>query len=220
MNPTDLYPQVINNIARLYKSFNNDEKLKEKVSHLLLFVEYEARFYEWKNAFGVKGSFFGYPRRSQDLFRDLSPAWKNELFTETYVIDDLIRLGFKHVSSAHRNHTGYYWSLYINWEIFKDYPEIKQYAHLPHPYEPVFKIMIAGGDIFYSEQDYYVTGGRFQYNKNIRLPSVDDAFINYIDERCVTLPTQAIINNLWYDFERMQGRVITPSPLPTHPSTH
>lgn len=139
-----------------------------------------------------------------NLFLDLSPDWKNEIFSEEVVIDDLKRVGFQDISRVPRHLNGFFLCMYLNWEVFKGYPEITKFSDLANPYEAVSKIVIRGGSIF-TYQGFFEIDNRsyLYYDGKFRLPSTDDKFLDFIDERCTDYPNQEKVNQLWVDFQKI-----------------
>ena len=98
--------------------------------------------------------------------------------------------------------------LFIYWNLLIE-KNGNPYKELPNPYEPVFKIIIRGGDIVYSEG--FFTISRIDIGNNLKtlnliLPSLDDNFLDYIDSKCKLvgsdgIPNQERVNELWEEFQ-------------------
>ncbi len=203
MNLHDIYLQKLNEISGLYKGFRNQFKF----SDTLLFREHQTILFQWKRALNNEvggGASFSGSKSFHNLFLDLSPEWKNEIFSLELVTDDLTRLGFQEIPLHFRHFNGFFLCMYLNWEIFKGYPEITKFSWLPHPYEAVFKIVIRGGSIFSYKGVIDIDDRAYiYYDGKFRLPSTDDKFLDFIDERCTDYPNQEKVNQLWADFQKI-----------------
>ena len=116
-------------------------------------------------------------------------------------------MGFK-VHFSFRHFDSLFISMFLNWEIFKDSRELKAYPGLPHPYDPVFKIISRGGNIFYLENEFVIDDGQTyrKHDNNFRLPSLEEDFLKYVDQNCYKFPNQVRVNELWAIFQNINSR--------------
>lgn len=202
MNLLDKYKYELNYISSKYKY--ND--LKFRYSNILLFREYQSRLYMWKKILKLDHfDDFYKGRSSHNLFIELAPNWISELIQEEQVFNDLQNLGFNNLIATFRQYDAFFVSMYINWEIFKDKPEIQIFSELPHPYEPVFKIFSRGGTISnihsafeIDRQETYI-----KHNNNFKLPSLNEDFLDFVDSNVSDFPNQELVNELWDEFQKL-----------------
>lgn len=197
----DKYRQEVDKITYL----KNVDKPTFRFSNILLFREYQSRLYAWKDRLNFKGEdLFNKSRPFHNLFNDLSPNWIDNVISEEKIIKDLEILGVC-VDSSTRYFDGFFVSMLLNWEIFKDTSEIKVHSDLPHPYKPVFQIISRGGSVIY--QDMYLVidsiGTYLKHNGNFKLPSLDENFLAYVDKNVISFPNQTLVNELWEQFKAL-----------------
>ena len=175
MNLSDLYLQKLNQIAQLNKSAEE----KFRFSDTLLFRDYQTRLFQWKDALNYDGiDGFNRMKSFHNLFLDLSPKWENEIFPDETVMADFKEHGFKNMYFTNRDYNRFFLSMYLNWEFFKEYAEIKKFHNLPHPYETVFKIIIRGGYVFNHGGVFEIDNRAYlKYDNKFRLPSISENFL-------------------------------------------
>lgn len=184
-----------------------------KISHILLFREYQFRLFSWKRELKYDGpDYFNKSKDYHNLFIDLSPNWFNEIISEETIINDLKYLGIKNIYSGFRVSQGYLLHLYINWELFKNRPEIQLIAKLKEPYEPVLKIISDGGFIDIVERRFEINFRTYFSNNYFQLPSIKDEFLGYIDANFSNdfadqeKINQLKINQLWEEFNSQRTK--------------
>jgi len=199
MIAAELYLEELDKISFL----KNVESRGFKFSNIVLFREYQSRLFKWKQALNFDGlDFFNKRKGYHNLFLDLSPTWINEIIPEEVIIDDLKKSGVENIYYASREYQGYFIYLYLNWEIFKSKPEIESHTTLKHPYQPVFKIISRGGRISFSTDNKFDIDHRtyLKYDNSFQLPSLDDRFLDFIDQNATDFPNQERVNQLWQRF--------------------
>ncbi|SHE48329.1 hypothetical protein [Pedobacter caeni] len=207
MDTLNKYQQELNKLLYL----KNRKPEKFRFSTILLFREYQTRLFTWKKALNLDNlSMFNRDKQFHNLFIDLAPDWLEELITEQKVVEDLKSEGFDYVKFTHRHYDGFFVSMFLNWELFKDKPEIQLYSILPHPYEPVCKIFSRGGTIANIHSAFEIDRDETyrKHNNNFKLPSLNDDFLTYIDHHVTDFPNQELVNQLWEKFRRMNPNAL------------
>lgn len=205
-------------IANSYLRFFHDkisglkdiERGEFRYSHILLFAEYQNRLFKWKTVLkNEKFYLFNKDKSFHNLFLDLSPLWINELISEEKVVYDLKELGFSRVHLTHRDYYGFFFAMYLNWEIFKERAELKKHDNLPHPYETIYTMFCRGGDIFNGERNFEIDNTSYIKHDNIfELPSLSNEFLDFVDEETadykfgLRYPIQEKVLQLWQNFNR------------------
>lgn len=198
MNKLHEYQQELNEILYL----KDVKEMPFRYSNTLLFREYRFRLFSWKSLLNNDDLHLFNKRRSfHNLFNDLSPSWIDQVIPEEKLIEDLNNNGFD-LSTSFRNYNVFFIAMFLNWKLFNDTLEIQKFSNLPNPYEPAFKIISRGGTIFYHEGTFIIDGRDFlNYKMDFRLPSLDEKFLNYIDQNCNDYPNQQLVDELWQKFQ-------------------
>jgi len=186
------------------------ERGEFRYSHILLFAEYQSRLFKWKTVLKNESFYlFNKDKSFHNLFLDLSPLWINELIPEEKVICDLNELGFSRVHLTHRDYYGFFVAMYLNWEIFKEYAELKKHDSLPHPYETVYMMFCRGGDIFNGEKKFEVDSRTYiKHDHRFELPPLTTEFLDFVDAETAThshgmnYPDQEKVFQLWQKFNK------------------
>ncbi|MBB2150530.1 hypothetical protein [Pedobacter gandavensis] len=188
-----------------YKSFEG----KARPSSILLFREYQSRLMSWKRRLNDEELWFIPGRKFNNLFIDLNLNEVDGFVHEKMVIEDLEKMGVKDVMLSIRLYEGFFMSMAINWELFKFRAEIQSHADLLPPYEPICKLLLRDGSIFYAENTFVIDSFMtyLRSKSPIVLPSMEDEFLNYIDEHCSDVPNQLKINGLWDGFNLSRIRL-------------
>ncbi|WP_426327868.1 hypothetical protein [Pedobacter sp. R-06] len=197
MNIQEKYSQELKKIFFI----NSINKKAFRFSNILLFREYQSRLFSWKRALGNNNlDFFNKKKSFHNLFLDMKVKWENEIISEEKVVNDLKKNGFLNLNQSFRDYESFFLTMFINWEVFKDRIEMDLQSELPPPYEPTFKIFSRGGAIYHSEGKFEIdiNGQTYRkYDKEFKLPSLDEDFLNYIDNNCDDFPNQEKVNLLW-----------------------
>lgn len=207
MDTITKYQQELNKIIHL----KDLRKETFRFSSILLFREYQSRLFKWKMALDLdRFGLFNKNKQFHNLFIDLSPTWLDEIISEKKVVEDLNALGFDHLASTFRHYDGFFISMFLNWEIFKDKPEIQIHGDLLPPYEPAFKIFSRGGSIVNVELLFKIDGGATYrtHDNTFKLPSLSDDFLAYIDESVIDFPNQELVNELWEKFKSNNSKLL------------
>lgn len=201
MKTIDKYNQELGEILYL-----KDVKKEEfRFSNILLFREYQSRLFAWKYAIkSSRSSRFNKDKNFHNLFIDLAPDWIDELIPEQKVVEDLNKLGFNTLYHSFRDYEGFFISMFLNWKIFEERPEILKYQNLPHPYEPVFNMLKRGGSIYYISMKFFIDNRMTyrEYDYDFTLPSLGEDFLDFVDRNVSDFPNQELINELWIKFQK------------------
>lgn len=184
-----------------YNNFNGNIR----PSSILLFREYQSRLMAWKTRLNQETVPFLRSKEFSNLFIDLNLNEEDGFISEEMVIEDLKEIGVKGLYYG-RFCEGFFMSMVINWQLFKSRSEIESHDDLLPPYEPVCKLLSRGGAIFVAEGHYIIDGfDSYLSSKSlILLPSLEDEFLNYIDDHCSDFPNQLRIDELWDGFNKSQ----------------
>lgn len=196
---------MINMYEKELSKFSCYKKLKDiktRPSSIVLFREYQSRLMSWKYRLKHEDSVFIPGKLFNNLFIDLNLSEVEGFVSEEMVIEDLTKMGVKDLYLTLRTYEGFFMSMAINWQLFKSKPEIKSHADLLSPYAPIYRLLSRGGGVFVAEGRFLIDNFETYFaTKNlISLPSLDDEFLNYIDNNCSDFPNQLKINGLWEDF--------------------
>ncbi|WP_182959570.1 hypothetical protein [Pedobacter gandavensis] len=159
----------------------------------------------WKTRLHQETVQFLRRKEFSNLFIDLNLNEVDGFISEEMAIKDLQEIGVKGLNSG-RFYEAFFMSMVINWQLFKSRSEIQSHADLLSPYEPVCKLLSRGGAIFVSEGHFIIDSfdAYLSSKSPILLPSLEDEFLNYIDEHCSDFPNQLKINGLWDGFNKSQ----------------
>ncbi len=177
---------------------------EDKVSSILLYKDFIRRLYLWKTELNLPFLMYG-KKEIFNLLNDINPVWLNDLVSfedyEQYIINNYT------YSSSNLNYFFLY--LFIYWEFYKNSEEIQEYNYLEQPYESVIKIFANKNNI-YKRDVIIISGVSIIYgNKDFKLPSLDDNFLNFIDSKCKLMgsngiPNQERVNELWEEFQSLK----------------
>ncbi len=177
-----------------------------RISHILLFKEYRRRLILWWKELGR--DFVSPPkeRSQQNLLPLIFPEnYKSFKDIDEFRVNDLDKTNFN--TSKYRGFDYLFIYLFIYWEIFEDSEQLKKYNSLPHLYLPVMRIVQRGGTI--SQYGGYFIISNMEVSRNPKynsfiLPSMDDDFLDYVDDRCggntMNIPSQDEIDLLWKEY--------------------
>ena len=178
------------------------------VSNILLFKDYLNKMKNWYEKLQLEFSYDIMKNKDNNnliikLFHDEAV----ELIDIEFYRKNLLE-GFNIGKNKYRSFDYLFIYLFIYWNLLIE-KNGNPYKELPNPYEPVFKIIIRGGDIVYSEG--FFTISRIDIGNNLKtlnliLPSLDDNFLDYIDSKCKLvgsdgIPNQERVNELWEEFQ-------------------
>ena len=194
-------------LNKLITILNSDLK-KDTVSNILLFRDYLSKLFAWKKKLGDSSEFIK-TKEAHNLFLNIDTQWTADLETlegfKLKLIDHNIFL-----------HGGRYWDdifIYLNfhWNLNSYRDEIKKIG-LANPYEPVVKIIERYNEVYTCNGQFQI--GKFTHNnrekyKNFLLPSLDDDFLDYVDDNLNHLGTSGIPNQketdiLWNEFQKLK----------------
>lgn len=203
----------------IYEFFEKKPKINSRelgippnnISSLLLYIDGVNRVYQYTQELN-KPAVFTMSRviESLNIFPEINPTWISELPEYDELIDyieDLIP--FVKVG-RHRDLTRGFIYLFIYWEVYKDTEELQKFKHLDHPYESLIKIVVNGDYIFKGREHLELSElhGMVKIQK-LRLPSIEDDFLTYIDNSKYSeknelyfynVPNQEDVNELWETF--------------------
>lgn len=201
MNIENRYTEELQELIKF-----SDAPKHPRLSAAALFKEYFAVQYSWKRKFNIEFDFDIKKHEGHNIFR-----WAAQKLIESFIpyekfkedIGDYFYIG-------RRSYTLPIIYYYIHWEIFKNHPDIKKYEGvLASPYESAIIAIKRGAIIMYSEMYFNVSSIydlRYRNKKyfSYKLPSKEENFLDFIDERCgnhpTNIPTQKDLDLLFEEF--------------------
>lgn len=201
----DRYTEELQNIIRF-----SDAPKQPRLSAAALFKDYFATLHNWRKKFNIELDYTIRTFEGHNIFR-----WAEPNLIESFIpyekFKEDIKGYYKPLRKSYTHALIYY---YIHWEIFKDHPVIKKYdGVLPSPYESAIIAIKRGAELIFSEMYFNVSGEYDILYKDekyfsYRLPSKEESFLNYIDERCGShnknIPTQKDLDLLFEEFNTGQ----------------
>ena len=186
-------------------SDNNPNLLMQddhKISSILLFKDFLRQFEDLKQILNSTNS--GYNRTSFNLLNDIDSSWISK--TQNY--DEYVEyIKDKSNNYTSRNYIYIFIFIYINWEIFKNEIELLD-LKVKNPYYPIIKIF-KRRNLIYLFDGYSINGVKLFMKSTLKLPSIDDNFLDYIDSKCKLvgsdgIPNQERVNQLWEEFQQIE----------------
>jgi len=189
----------------------NNEK-QTRVSNILLFRDFLNKLDQFRVALGQESqrNFSGNIRKFSNLFPFFSTDWINELKTQEEFNRDIFEKGYKVVGG--RTIDDLYIYLYVYWELCKDFDEIKTLYSF-NPYLPVIKIIERSEMLHVHSGSLNIdllTFNNLEKYYSYKLPSLEDTFLDYIDQICMKtggqweIPDQEKTNQLWEEFQNQK----------------
>ncbi|WP_152606081.1 hypothetical protein [Empedobacter falsenii] len=197
----------------LYKKSSNIFHLnnENKVSSILLFKDYISHLKKWKELLGTDYRPFGTSLNLQEnnLIKDVNEDFLKEL-TSFEVFFNNFKDKFKIDENLIGGRVINYWFiyLYIYWEFFKQKEKFKKIKGYSNPYNSLIKLF--KNDNIYIREGINVSGVTMRNSSmSLRLPSLDDDFLGYIDSKCKLvgsdgIPNQERVNELWEEFQQIK----------------
>ena len=193
----------------LWKDLNSVKNVEKapKISNVLLYKEFRRRMEIWKNE--VAKTIFKGKKTSLELGQNLLEVLVPQISAGFKDFNEFRRIYLKNttIGASRKILDSKYIYYYIYWEILKEKPEIKQFDYLPHPYSLVIDLIKRGGSIYHVEMSFYnISGMDFSVKNALKqpLPSVDIAFLDFIDKHCgnssADIPDDNEIALLWSEF--------------------
>ena len=204
----------------VFKAQRNPDKYGGP-SNALLFKNYLNTMKRWCETLNVEFSYnlMRYKDRI-DLIRILFPELRNELLNMDFYRLSLLGEGIINIEK-YRSFDYLYLYYYIYWNLLKEqYPSVfEPYQHLPHPYEPVYRLLLNGGSVKCAEgylnvaiDNMYYEISKDQASVEFRLPSMDEKFMDYLDTQYKLLATDSLnkshaldqekVDELWEEFKK------------------
>ncbi|MCQ9637797.1 hypothetical protein MP478_00175 [Chryseobacterium sp. WG14] len=193
-----------------YKAFSKNNS--DNISSILLFKDYIFRLKTWKDTLNIEyipfGKFLNLDRNN--LLIDINPEWNNEMMPYSEFCSHLNdQLNISLPQGRIQNSLFIY--LFVYWEIYKSHPLImkimQENPKLSHPYEGIVKIF--RNDYIYVMEGINISGVTMRNSSmNLKLPSIEDSFLEYIDLECKLIgndgiPNQEKVNELWQKFQSL-----------------
>ncbi len=192
------------------RTFENN--IQNRISSVLLFKDYITRLKAWKKALQIEyiplGRNINLDRNN--ILTDIVPDLDHEMISYQEFSDYVFKILNIRISNG-RYKNGLFIYLYIYWQIFRDTPQVKlimaEYPDLQNPYDGIVK-MFRHDYIF--RNDGLAILGVTMGNSGVALPSVDDLFLEFLDKKYpysggFIIPGQSEIDELWQEFQNLQG---------------
>lgn len=192
----------LNELINLYNP-NFEFNGNANVSSILLFKEGLFRINEWRSILNSSKSTFN-NNDDFNLFTDIDSTWINEIEDYSLYIQKIKEITMNYNS---RNFNFLFIYLFIYWEIYQNRTEIIKYGK-ENPYTPLVKIF-KNKNLIYFRDWFQINGVTMKKNKISKLPSLDDAFFNYIDSKYKLvgsdgIPNQERVDELWQEFQNLK----------------
>lgn len=185
------------------KSVNYQGPDEKNIVSILLFRNYLTELFSLKRKLGNDSDYIK-SSDAHNIFLDINPSWFPEIKDLNSFIEDLKK---NNINIP----TGRYWNslfvyLFIYWEVYKDTEDLNKFG-VDNPYLSTIKILER-------VQHIYVYGGQIEIGnftfknsdkyRGYKLPSLDDEFLNYLEENCSEIPNQEKTNQLWLFFQELK----------------
>lgn len=189
------------------KNYVADGK-KSQLLSILLFRDYSTKLNLWKTNLNAKKPNI-INKKSHNIFLDLSPQWISELKSLDDFNNDLMEIGIE--VRRGRFFEDIFIYLYVYWQVFKDTNEIKS-MNLPDLYDSL-KIILEKTEYIYTIDGYFqidnITFNDFKKYENFLLPSLENDFLDFLDEKITLdgslhIPNQQEVNVLWEEFRGLK----------------
>ncbi|MFD2600459.1 hypothetical protein [Flavobacterium suzhouense] len=194
-------------LEKLISILNRDTK-KDNIANILLFRDYLSKLFAWKKKLGDTSEFIK-TKEAHNLFLNINSEWTAKLESLEEFNSKLIANNIPVKSGRYFNDIFIY--LYFQWNLNSDRTEINE-CELANPYQPAIKIIERCKDIHTHNGQFEI--GKYTYNnrekyKNFTLPSLEDDFLDYIDNKLNHLgtsgiPNQQETNKLWEEFQKLK----------------
>lgn len=194
----------------LYKRDPNIFELnnKNKVSSILLFKDYISKLKFWKDLLNKEYKPFGTSINIEEnnIIKDVNLDFLKEMVSFDKFYSEL-----KNTFQVREDLVGgriinyFFIYLFIYWEVFKQRDEMIEYKIYDNPYEGLIKLF--KNDNIYIREGINVSGVTMRNSSmNLKLPSLNDNFLDYIDSKCKLvgsdgIPNQERVNELWEEFQ-------------------
>lgn len=194
------------------KSQIKEAQREKNTASFLLFKDYLTKMFTWYEVLGIQNNWENYIFRTKEghnLIHLIDPKFMDNLIN----LEDF-RTDYLNDTYLHKiKHKGFeyifvYYSIY--WEIFKNESKFESYINLPNPYESVIKILTRGNHIYKGEMSTFeIDRLTIKNDLGFKLPSLDNDFLDYIDEVCLRsgsagIPNQEKTNQLWEEFQKIK----------------
>lgn len=196
----------------LYKRDPNIFELnnKNKVSSILLFKDYISKLKFWKDLLNKEYKPFGTSINIEEnnIIKDVNLDFLKEMVSFDKFYSEL-----KNTFQVREDLVGgriinyFFIYLFIYWEVFKQRDEMIEYKIYDNPYEGLIKLF--KNDNIYIREGINVSGVTMRNSSmNLKLPSLNDNFLDYIDSKCKLMgsdgiPNQERVDELWHEFQSL-----------------
>jgi len=186
----DEYHSRINKIKSLIEHNQNN---KTKYSNLVLFKDYLSRLFLWRDKLNINNTHL----KSQESHNILTH------------LDNLYTTFFEQeCANVKTNFNDSFIHLYACWNTLEPFLNLSNFKNLPSPYDSIIKIIIKGGEIYIHNGVYHIDEYGISISKILKgeekcfLPSLDDAFLDFIDLKFESGELTEIVNydDLWIKF--------------------
>lgn len=206
MNEIDLIFKDL--YQKMPKAF--DLNVSNSVSSILLFKDYISKLNDWKKLLDKDYRPLGKSINIEynNIIKDINPALQDdmlsfEMFYNRY--KQMFELREDLLGGRIINYFFIYWFVY--WEFFKKREEMMVYENYSNPYEGLVKLF--KNDNIYIGEGINISGVIMRDSSmNLKLPSIEDDFLAYIDSKCkligsAGIPNQEKVNELWEEFQSL-----------------
>lgn len=200
MTKEEIYQNELKTLREYSKVEGND-----KLSTLLLLKDYFSRITLWKKSLGISSTLIK-SVDGQNLFLGFPFEITSQLVSYESILEDLEGTAF---GGGYRNQSSFHAYAIINWKILKNIEDLKGYTSLPDPYVSLVLALKRGARVYVHNGDVLVSGRSLRVrvrpkDLSYRLPSLNEEFLDYIDEIQADFPNQENLNKLWEEFNSIK----------------
>jgi hypothetical protein len=191
-------------------------KIQTDTSGILLFKDFLSKMEEWNNVIGFPQDWLNKISRQHDLLNIVGiiapDLLKNVISLNDFRNNNPQNGDTFNLSSARSLDAGLIHALFC-WDFFKNNSVFDKFKNLPNPYDSIKELYITGHYVDKSEPTKITIDSKFDVRKqtDFRLPSLDYAFLDYIDSVCERnggsggIPNQEKTNQLWEEFQKKKS---------------
>lgn len=202
MNEIDLIFKDL--YQKMPKTF--DLNVSNSVSSILLFKDYISKLKDYKILLFNEYQTFGLSLNLE--YNNLILDFNNNLRSEILPYMDFRNYLYENYQInllSGRYFNGFFIYLFIYWEVYKN--ELTLDGNISNPYYGLIKLF--RNDCIHRYEGINVSNITMRSSSmNLKLPSIEDDFLAYIDSKCkligsAGIPNQEKVNELWEEFKSL-----------------
>ncbi len=186
------------------------DKINTVVSNIVLFKDFIGKMFIWNNELrALPFSYSIFTSVYPNLIKFIDEGYYQ---SHSHPSKEFREYVYSKIKTVEKSKIGNLHALYvyvcIYWCEYIDKIDFSKYSHLPDPYENIVKIFQRGGTIGKVDRTIMINGkyiSRKPKYFDYRLPSIEDDFLDFIDEKCGNnddnVPKQEELNLLWKEYE-------------------